>query len=213
MKKLRKIAFLSVILLAFMALTIVIAIYAQNKLHPKDEITTITREGVVTEIQRLNQLHSAGFSVDAIITAQKDGTWYKLWQDSQKGLFVANGRVLAGIDLSKMTADKVTVSYPAPNTPVIEIELPAPEIFEVYLDNIQVYDWQTGLFGIFENDPAILTQVQQQGKDEVLKKACQGNILAIANDNANAQLKTLFALTGATVKVTNSQNGQCSLAR
>lgn len=209
----KKLALLA-ILLTFMALTIGLSLFVQQKLHPTSGVQAITREGVISEIQKLNRLNAVAFGVDTVITAQKDGTWYKLWQDEQKGLFVAQGRVLAGVDLAKLTVDKVSVTYPSDDKtakPTIEIVLPASEVFEVYLDNIQVYDWQTGLFGIVDNDPEILNQAQLQGKSEVLKKACEGNIMQIALDNAKEQVAGLFALTGAVVSVQAQQVGACKL--
>lgn len=209
----KKLALLA-ILLTFMALTIGLSLFVQQKLHPTSGVQAITREGVISEIQKLNRLNTVAFGVDTVITAQKDGTWYKLWQDEQKGLFVAQGRVLAGVDLAKLTVDKVNIIYPSDDKtakPTIEIALPASEVFEVYLDNIQVYDWQTGLFGIVDNDPEILNQAQLQGKSEVLKKACEGNIMQIALDNAKEQVAGLFALTGAKVVVQAQQAGACKL--
>lgn len=184
---------------------------------PEPAVSAITKEGVITEIQKLNQLTTVAFSVDTVITSEKQGNWYRLWQDKQKGLFVANGRVLAGVDLSKLTADRVTVTYgeqPAPEiAPVahISIVLPESELFEVYLDNIQTYDWQTGLFGIVANDPEILNQAQIQGKKEVLAKACQGGVMQLAMNNAEEQIKGLFALAGATVQVSSDGAGACRI--
>lgn len=214
MKKLTKLAMLFVVFVLFMGLTVGLALFVQHKLHPTTNSTAITREGVISEVQKLNRLNTVAFGVDTVITAQKEGTWYKLWQDGQKGLFVAQGRVLAGVDLAKLTADKVSITYPPDDKtakPTIEIVLPASEVFEVYLDNIQVYDWQTGLFGIVDNDPEILNQAQLQGKSEVLKKACEGNIMQIALDNAKEQVAGLFALTGAVVSVQAQQVGACKL--
>lgn len=180
-------------------------------------VSAITREGVVTEIQNLNRLTTVAFSVDTVITSQKEGSWYRLWQDRQKGLFVANGRVLAGVDLSKLTADDVVVTYSEQTDPKVApdahivIYLPASELFEVYLDNIQTYDWQTGLFGMVNNDPEILNQAQIQGKKEVLRKACQGDVMKLAINNAKEHIEGLFALTGASVEVHSKGAGVCQL--
>ena len=104
--------------------------------------------------------------MDTIITTQKQGNWYALWQDEQKGLFVAHGRVLAGVDLQKLTPADVTVA-PKADLPInedgepqvtsdadlnITINLPAAEIFEVFLEDIEVYDMQTGLFNLMQPD-------------------------------------------------------------
>lgn len=180
-------------------------------------VSAITREGVVTEVKKLNRLTTVAYGVDTVIIAQKAGSWYKLWQDEQKGLFVAKGRVLAGVDLSKLTPDMVQVVHAPQTDPkiapkaTITIELPLSEVFEVFLDDIQVYDWQTGLFGIVDNDPEILKQAQAQGKIEVLSKACEGKIMTLALDNAKESIKGIFAMSGAEVLIKADKVGQCRI--
>lgn len=208
-----------ILAIALMVVLLVVLSFGLARLVKTSDpaVSAITREGVITEIRNLNRLTTVAFSVDTVITSQKQGNWYRLWQDKQKGLFVANGRVLAGVDLSKLTADDVTVTYSKQTDPKIApeahitIALPASELFEVYLDNIQTYDWQTGLFGIVSNDPEILNQAQIQGKKEVLNKACQGEIMKIAIKNAEEHIRGLFALTGASVEVHSQGVGICKL--
>ena len=209
----RKLIFAVVVLLVLV--TALLAMRGMFRTDPA--VSAITRDGVVTEIQQLNRLTTVAFSVDTVITSQKEGAWFKLWQDRQKGLFVATGRVQAGVDLSKLTQEMVTVTYDeqtdrnvAPQAH-IKITLPASELFDVYLDNIQVYDWQTGLFGLVDNDPQILSIAQTQGKLEVLQKACQGGIMQMALDNAKEQVAGLFKLTGAEVTVIADSKGACQL--
>lgn len=181
-------------------------------------VSAISRDGVVTDIQKMARLQSVAFGIDTVITANKEGSWQKLWQDEQKGLFIAKGRVLAGVDLSKISPEMVQVTYdnqPDPKTPPhanVTITLPPAEIFEVFLDDIEVYDWQTGLFGTVDNDPQILKQAQISAKAEVLKKACQGNVMELAKNNAMEQIKGLFVLTGATVTVNTQGSGACYFA-
>jgi hypothetical protein len=207
------------------------AIYIAQNRTEEAPIETLTREGVVTQIQQLNRLQTVAFSVDTVITSQRSGSWMKLWQDEQKGLFIARGRVEAGIDLSALTPDMVQVVQPIDqmnnksptvdgtintNTPVsimpqINITLPPSEIFSVYLDDIEIYYWQTGVFGMMQVDPKILAQAQSMAKKEVLERACRGDIMTMALDNAQTQLQQLFSLTGAVVTVTTQGAGTCQL--
>lgn len=193
--------------IAVIVMAVILTAYSTMKFTQEPAVSAISREGVITEIQKMARLNTVAFGVDTVITAQKQGTWQRLWQDEQKGLFVAKGRVLAGVDLSKIAPEDVQVSFDPQTDPKahphanITITLPPSQIFEVFLDDIQVYDWQTGLFGVVENDPAILAQAQTSAKSEVLQKACQGDIMTLAKDNAAEQLKGLFVLTGATVTV------------
>jgi uncharacterized lipoprotein YbaY len=165
------------------------------------------------------------FSVDTIITREREGSWAKLWQDEQKALFIAKGRVQAGIDLSALTPEMVQVVQPtneqleaADNSttpssimPRINITIPPSEVFAVYLDDIEIYDWQTGAFGMMQVDPAILTQAQSMAKKEVLERACRGDVMTMALSNAQTQLQQLFAMTGAVVTVTTQGAGACRM--
>lgn len=223
----KSIAMMSWIVLLTGLAAIVFAIYTVQNITKEEPIETITREGVVTQIQNLNRLETVAFSVDTVITSQRSGSWMKLWQDEQKALFIARGRVEAGIDLSALTPEMVQVIQPTESEvndaenadvnasvsimPQINITLPPSEIFSVYLDDIEIYDWQTGAFGMMQVDPKILKQAQSMAKAEVLERACRGDVMTMALDNAQTQLQQLFALTGAVVTVTTQGAGSCQL--
>lgn len=169
----------------------------------KPAIDVLTTDGVISQIQSLNRLQTVVYNVDTVITAQKQGNWYALWQDKQKALFVAHGRVQAGVDLNQLTADNVQIHTPSdPNLPqTATITLPAAQVFETYLDNIEVYDIDTGLFGMMDIDPQIFSQAQTSGKQQVLATACKSDILKLATDNAQKQVQSLFALANVQVTV------------
>jgi hypothetical protein len=213
-------------LLLFVGLAaLAFAIYIMQNSAEEEPVETITREGVVTQIQQLNRLQTVAFSVDTIITSEREGSWAKLWQDEQKALFIAKGRVQAGIDLSALTPEMVQVVQPtneqleaADNSttpssimPKINITIPPSEVFAVYLDDIEIYDWQTGAFGMMQVDPAILAQAQSMAKKEVLERACRGDVMTMALSNAQTQLQQLFAMTGAVVTVTTQGAGACRM--
>ena len=222
----KPIAMMSWLVLLIGLAAIVFAIYSVQNITKEEPIETITREGVVMQIQKLNRLETVAFSVDTVITSQRPGSWMKLWQDEQKGLFIARGRVEAGIDLSALTPEMVQVVQPEinvdeiqeadANTPVsimpqINITIPPSEIFSVYLDDIEIYDWQTGVFGLMQVDPKILKQAQSMAKKEVLERACRGDVMTMALENAQTQLQQLFSLTGAVVTVTTQGAGACQM--
>lgn len=222
----RPIALMSWLILLIGLAALVFAIYIAQDRTEEEPIETVTREGVVTQIQQLNRLQTVAFSVDTVITSQRQGSWMKLWQDEQKGLFIARGRVEAGIDLSALTPEMVQVVQPVINVdeiqeadanmpismmPQINITLPPSEIFSVYLDDIEIYDWQTGAFGLMQVDPKILTQAQSMAKKEVLERACRGDVMNMALQNAQTQLQQLFSLTGAVVTVTTQGAGACQM--
>lgn len=225
-----KIAKISWLLLFVGLAALAFAIYMTQNRVEEAPIETITREGVITQIQQLNRLQTVAFSVDTIVTSERAGSWMKLWQDEQKALFIAKGRVQAGIDLSAITPGMVQVIPPieasdatdsdeqaastdmlASALPKINITIPPSEVFAVYLDDIEIYDWQTGIFGMMQVDPAILAQAQSMAKAEVLERACRGEVMTIALQNAQTQLQQLFAMTGAVVTVTTQGAGACQM--
>ena len=218
------IAKMSWLLLVIGLAALVAAIYIFQNNNDEPEINSITREGVVTQIQQLNRLQTVAFNVDTIVTSERAGSWMKLWQDEQKALFIAKGRVQAGIDLSAITPEMVQVVQPTALTeaaddataplsimPQITITIPPSEVFAVYLDDIEIYDWQTGVFGMMQVDPKILAQAQGMAKKEVLERACRGDVMTIALENAQTQLQQLFSLTGATVIVNTQGAGTCQM--
>ncbi|OSI14558.1 DUF4230 domain-containing protein [Neisseria dumasiana] len=175
----------------------------QNRVQePSHQV--LTRESVLTRIQNLNRLESTAFHIDTIIKTEKKGNWYALWQDSQTGLFIAQGKVLAGLDLNKLNSENVHVV----DNKVI-ISLPPVEILSVGLDNIEVYDIKTGSLGLHPIDKSVFQSVQEQAKKQVLAGACKADILAHAQTQAQQQLETLFALTQTEVSIYPSALPPC----
>ena len=127
-----------------------------------------------------------------------------MWQDSQSGLFIVRGKVLAGLDLDKLHADNVNIVDGK-----VLISLPPVEILSVDLENIEVYDIQTGSFNLLPVDKAVFKTVQDEAKKQVLASACKAQILDHANRQAQTQLENLFALTQTQVSVYPAAVGQC----
>lgn len=198
---------LLLLLVVAVAIGALIGVYQYQKYTQSPSITT---QSVITQVEQLVRLQTVAFSVDTIVTAEKQGSWQMLWQDQQKGLFIIKGRVLAGVDLSML--DEKAVHLDTQNDKMqLQITLPKSQIFAVYLDEISVYDWQTGLFGTMANDPSLLKQVQADAKQEVLKKACAGGVLAMAADNASTQVAKLFSLADVEVSVEHLGSEACQL--
>ncbi|MGB2081519.1 MAG: DUF4230 domain-containing protein, partial [Psychrobacter sp.] len=74
----RPIATMSWVILLIGLAAIAFAIYSAQNKPEEAPIETITREGVVTQIQQLNRLHTVAFSVDTVITSERPGSWMKL---------------------------------------------------------------------------------------------------------------------------------------
>ena len=169
---------------------------AQQQAETVSKHEVVSRESILTQVKQLNRLESTAFYIDTVIKTQKPGKWYMLWQDAQTGLFMAHGKVLAGIDLAKLTAEQVEFQG---QTAVIH--LPPVEILSVDLADVDVYDLKTGSFGLAPTDGSVFEEVQKTARRQVLERACQADILRMAQTQAQSQLETLFALTNTQVSV------------
>ena len=167
----------------------------------------MSREAVITQIQSLNRLETTAFQIDTIIRTQQPGHWYNLWQDSQKGLFLVHGSVVAGVDLAQLRPENVHTAADGR----IHIELPPVSVFQVNLDNIEVYDLKTGTLGLHPVDTSVFTTVQTEARTQILASACRAQILTLANEQAQKHITALFALANQPVHVVPAAVPACDV--
>lgn len=200
------------LMLILLMLTAFATFYATKTLLPKNE-PSISTQSVITQIQSLARLQTATFAIDTVVATKQEGSWQKLWQDEQKGLFIIKGRVLAGVDLQQITPEMVQIHQEAEGAlPSVRVQLPPSQIFEVFLDHIEIYDWQTGVFGAKTVDAKLFEQVQQDAKMEILSKACQGDVMNFATVQASEQLKALLTMLPMNVQIDHQGAGECQFA-
>ncbi len=141
---------------------------------------------IVNEVRVLARLETIQYTVEKVITAETgQEVLGELFGD--RLLFIAHGLVIAGVDLSELSSDDITIS-----DGLVEIDLPDPEIFVATLDNDKssVYDRQTGLFR--QGDPDLETLARQAAEEEIYQAALEDGILQKANDNAEMFLERLL---------------------
>lgn len=200
------------LMLILLMLTAFATFYATKTLLPKNE-PSISTQSVITQIQSLARLQTATFAIDTVVATKQEGSWQKLWQDEQKGLFIIKGRVLAGVDLQQITPEMVQIHQETDGAlPSVRVQLPPSQIFEVFLDHIEIYDWQTGVFGAKTVDAKLFEQVQQDAKMEILSKACQGDVMNFATVQASEQLKALLTMLPMNVQIDHQGAGACQFA-
>lgn len=130
---------------------------------------------------------------EKIVTAERNQEvlWGALGETM---VFVANGTVAAGIDMSQMTPEDIQVLDPE----TVQIHLPPAQIFAEYssLNNEKSYvaDRDTGLFT--RADPELETQVRRIAEQELIEVAQSSNLLQMANENAEREIRNLLAGLG-----------------
>lgn len=164
------------------------------------------RGGTIQQIRSLNRLETQSFSVERVIEASSErGNLLDTFL-GDKLLLIASGDVVAGVDLSKLTDADVTLS---PDGKSITLRLPPSEILSKSLNNdrTRVYDRRTGILAQQQKD--LETQARQEAENEILKAACEGQIMQKAADEAQRSMERFLKLLDfETVNVT-ARAGAC----
>jgi hypothetical protein len=159
--------------------------------------TPVIRTGaaVVQRIQQLNRLETTSYTIERVVdVSQGSPLPIPLIGDALAGdklLLIANGTVVAGVDLSKLEAGDVTIS---PDGKSITVRLPPAEIFSRTLNNdkTRVYSRDRGFFA--PDNPELESQARQVAETEILRAACEDNILQKASDEGQRAVQQLFGL-------------------
>lgn len=148
---------------------------------------------IVREINDLSRLETASYEFEKVITAERnqDILWGALGESM---VFVAHGKVYAGVDFSKMTTQDLQVYSPD----TVYVHLPEAEIFEdiPVLDNERsfVADRDTGL--LTRADEQLETTVRREAERAIREAAQESEILERANLNAQTYMTTFLQGVG-----------------
>jgi hypothetical protein len=152
--------------------------------------TTVTESTVVRSIQQLQRLETVVYTLDQVITEERQGVVAQPFA-GERILLIAHGDVIAGVDVSQLRGSAVTVHGSS-----VRVRLPDPQIFTTRLDNqkTRVYSRDTGLFST--PDPELETRVRQRAESQLTAAAVQEGILATARANAKQTLTALLSSLG-----------------
>ncbi len=145
---------------------------------------------IIQDVRALARLETIQYSVEKVITAEiGQGAFGFLFGD--KILFVAHGTVIAGIDLEKLNPSDLKMV-----NGVLNVYLPAPEIFSASLDNDRsyVFNRETGLLS--KGDQNLETNAREAAENEIRKAAIEDGILEKAQQNAVSYLSKFFTALG-----------------
>jgi uncharacterized protein DUF4230 len=161
--------------------------YAHGSLIHIDQPT------VVRQIQQLQRLETVRFSMDKIISGEHDNPYLPKFLAGDRLLLVVHGDVIAGVDLSHLQPQDVSI-----HDRTISVRVPKSEILVTRIDNskTRVYSRDTGLFS--SADPNLESEVRQEAERELQDAALQDNLLKTADDNARSTLSALLRSLGFT---------------
>jgi len=153
----------------------------QDIMIPATPVILPSSTTIVNEINDLARLETASVELEKIVTAERNNEvlWGALGESM---IFVANGKVVAGVDLSQMGPNDVQVVDPE----TVMVHLPQAELFDdlPVLDNDESYvaDRDTGILA--RSDVELETEVRRTAEDILIEEALETGVLERANYNA-----------------------------
>lgn len=140
---------------------------------------------VLRQVQTVSELVTVKYVIEKVVILE-DVKWLG-YLGENRVLMVAHGVVKAGIDLSHIREGDIEITGKK-----VTIKLPAPRVFETYLDERQTYviERSTGLLRAFDKDLEQNARIQAVG--DIQRAARNGGILKDAEVRAKAQLASLF---------------------
>jgi hypothetical protein len=165
----------------------------------------LSQSSVVLEMQKLNRMETAQFTLEKIIDAGYQGNFFQNILYGDRILLIAHAEVIAGFDMAKLTNDDIEI-----DNNELTIRMPAPEILFSVLDNskTRVYDRRTGFLAA--DDKNLESQARAQAETAVRQDACEAGILDDAVINGKAQLELLFKTAGFGKVTITTRAGTCN---
>jgi hypothetical protein len=152
---------------------------------------TVTAQIVLERVQGMSNLTVVRYNYSSLVTSEREMPGILAALYGEKQVMVAVGQVYGGIDLSKITADQVTVDG---NT--IIIKLPAPVLQACFLNEQDSYvvSRDTGIFA--NNAPTLDTDARRYAIHQFRDNALEGGILTEVQGNAQQVVADLIRATG-----------------
>lgn len=152
-------------------------------------VINVNQPTVVRQIQQLQRLETVSYTMDKIISGERNNAYLPKFLAGDRLLLVVHGDVIAGVDLGKVQPADVSV-----RGRTISLRIPAAEIFTTRIDNARtrVYSRDTGLFSIA--DPNLESEVREEAERQLQQAALQDGVLKTADQNARTTLSRM--LTG-----------------
>jgi Protein of unknown function (DUF4230) len=147
----------------------------------------VSQPTVVRQIQQLQRLETVTYTMDKIISGERDNPYLPKFLAGDRLLLVVHGQVIGGVDLAKVQPADVIVRGQS-----ITFHVPQAEIFSTLIDNARtrVYSRDTGLFT--SPDPNLESEVREEAERQLQQAALQDGILKTADQNAHNTLASML---------------------
>jgi uncharacterized protein DUF4230 len=149
--------------------------------------TDMTQPTVVDKIQKLQRLETVVYTMDKIVTGEKQSSILPDFLAADRLLMLVHGEVIAGIDFQGLKASDVQITGKQ-----VRVRLPHADVLVTKLDSgkTRVYSRQTGL--LVPTDPNLESQVRLEAEQELRRSALADGILQKAQENARSTITSLM---------------------
>jgi Protein of unknown function (DUF4230) len=217
--------FLPLIIVALLVTGAVLAVRNINpvasiiKQGPISISTLPDKKSIITQVKSLNRIETISENVQREFDLNLDFGKLEIFGvsiDNKKDQrFQVSGKVIAGIDTSKITESDIEI-----NNKTLNIKIPAPEIFSIELnaDKLAILNNSSTLLYKIQNfdsnknreaDEKIKKEAVAQAQNYLSQGACENGILINANENSVKVIQELYSKVGFTVNVTTNNDYNC----
>lgn len=175
-----------------------------NAFSPRPNPTpALTARSVIVErLREAAELTTMVYTLETVVSESQSREIGGFTIGSTELLYIANGQVRAGVDLSKLRSGDVDVERRSgepigPEAESVTVELPAPEILGAAIDveRSRVYDLRRSLFGPV--DPDLQSRAERYALTRIVEGACAADVLTQANERASVAVRAVLEAAGA----------------
>jgi len=151
----------------------------------------VSQPTVVNKIQQLQRLETVVYTMDKIVSGEKENAVLPDFLTGDRLLMLVHGEVVAGMDFSGLKSGDVVLDGKR-----VRLHLPDAQLFATRLDNARtrVYSRQTGLLVPVDQD--LESKVRLEAERQLQQAALLDGILKTANANARTTLTSLLQAFG-----------------
>lgn len=159
--------------------------FTYTKMNEKSEDVFVEHSVVVDKIESMGKLEVVKYNIQDIIEYKK----MRQWLPNAKTALLVNGEIIACLDLSKITENRVVVSGDS-----VAVYLPAPEICHVRVDHARskVYDMTYGLW----ESAALVDEAYRHAEMELIRQSHNLDFEDKAKENATLVLTPMLNALG-----------------
>lgn len=159
---------------------------------------------VITHINALGRLETTEFAMQTVVNLENEpGNFWEQLVGSDKLLLVAEGEVVAGFDLSKVSDEDIVVQGTT-----VTMNLPVPEILNSRIDNERTYVIERDTGFLVKPDQTLESRARQIAEQSLTDWALEHDIIEKAEQYGRIQIENLLRSLGFTTIIINVKESE-----